>query len=120
MSVSTNTGVANEPMGTQASREDSGTLFDSVRQSKSYKELKVTTQPPEPSKSDDSYMAHANLIELVLATVLIVGGIWLYRRRGREDSRHGSQGAVLLLVVGAIIAIRGSGLLEYHREGIFG
>ncbi len=55
-----------------------------------------------------------SVIELVVAAILIVGGIWLYRRRGREDSRQGSQGAVLLLVVGAIVAIHGSGLLEYR------
>ncbi len=55
-----------------------------------------------------------SVIELVVAAILIVGGIWLYRRRGREDSRQGSQGAVLLLVVGAIVAIHDSGLLEYR------
>ena len=45
---------------------------------------------------------------------LIVGGIILYRRRGREDPLHGSQAAVLLMVVGAIVAIHGLGLLDYR------
>ena len=64
-------------------------------------------------------MPISTIIELVVAVLLIVGGAWLYRRRGREDPRHGSQGAVLLLVVGAILAIHGMGLLEY-RPGTAG
>jgi len=59
-------------------------------------------------------MTTATILELALAAALIVAGIILYRRRGREDSRHGSQGAVILLFIGAILAIHGSGLLEYR------
>ena len=58
------------------------------------------------------YLAHP--VTLGAGAVLLVAGIWLYRRRGREDSRHGSQGAVILLIIGAIMAIYGLGLLEYH------
>jgi hypothetical protein len=54
------------------------------------------------------------ILELVAAAALIVGGILLYRKRGREDPLHGSQSAVLLMVVGAILAIHGLGLLEYR------
>jgi len=54
------------------------------------------------------------ILELVAALALIVGGIILYRRRGREDPNHGSQSAVLLLVVGAILAIHGLGFLDYR------
>ncbi|MBA3512588.1 hypothetical protein [Sphingomonas sp.] len=53
-------------------------------------------------------------LELVAAVALIVGAIILYRRRGRDDPRHGSQGAVLLLIVGVIMLIHGLGLLDYR------
>ena len=46
--------------------------------------------------------------------VLIAAAIWLYRRRGRDDPNHGSQSAVLLLVVGVIMLIHGLGLLDYR------
>ena len=54
------------------------------------------------------------MIELAAAAVLIVGGAWLYWRRGKDDPRHGSQGAVILMTIGAIIAVHGSGLLQYR------
>ena len=59
-------------------------------------------------------MTTVQILELVAALALIVGGIVLYRRRGREDPNHGSQSAVLLMVVGAILLIHGLGLLEYR------
>ena len=59
-------------------------------------------------------MPVATIIELAAAAALIVGGIILYRRRSREDPLHGSQTAVLLMVVGAIVAIHGLGLLDYR------
>ncbi len=59
-------------------------------------------------------MTATTILELVAAAALIVGGVWLYRKRGREDPNHGSQTAVLLLVVGAILAIHGLGLLDYR------
>ena len=59
-------------------------------------------------------MTPTTIIELVVALALIVGAILLYRRRGRDDPRHGSQSAVLLLVVGLIMLIHGLGLLEYR------
>jgi hypothetical protein len=58
------------------------------------------------------YLAHP--ITLGAGIVFLVAGILLYRRRGREDSRQGSQGAVILLFIGAIMAIHGLGLLEYR------
>jgi hypothetical protein len=54
------------------------------------------------------------ILELVAAALMIVAAVWLYRRRGRDDPQHGSQGAVLLLVVGIVMAIHGLGLLNYH------
>ena len=59
-------------------------------------------------------MTSTTIIELVVAIALIGGAIVLYRRRGRDDPRHGSQSAVLLLVVGLIMLIHGLGLLEYR------
>jgi len=54
------------------------------------------------------------IIELALAAALIIGGAWLYWRRGKDDPRLGSQGAVILMIIGLILAIHGSGLLEYR------
>ena len=64
-------------------------------------------------------MTTATLLELALAAALLVGGAWLYWRGGKDDPRHGSQGAVILMFVGLIVAIHGSGLLEY-RPANFG
>ena len=58
------------------------------------------------------YLAHP--VTLGAGVVFLVAGILLYRRRGREDSKHGSQGAVIMLFIGAIMAIHGLGLLEYR------
>ena len=46
--------------------------------------------------------------------LLIGGGAWLYIRRGKADAQHGSQTAVILIFIGAILAIHGLGLLEYR------
>ena len=62
-------------------------------------------------------MPIATILELAIAAALIVGGIWLQVRSRRVDANHGSQGAVILLIVGAILAIHGLGLLEYRPMG---
>jgi hypothetical protein len=54
------------------------------------------------------------VIEMAVAALIAVAAIWLYRRRGAVDKRHGSQSAVLLLALAAIMFIHGSGLLEYR------
>ena len=59
-------------------------------------------------------MTTAQIIEVAIAVALIAGAVVLYRRRGRDDPNHGSQSAVLLLVVGIIMLIHGLGLLEYR------
>lgn len=59
-------------------------------------------------------MTTVQIIEVAVAAALIVAGIWLQVRSKRVDARHGSQGAVLLLAIGAILAIHGFGLLEYR------
>lgn len=65
-------------------------------------------------------MTTVQLIEVSLAALLIGGGAWLQVRGRREDAQHGSQGAVILIVVGLILAIHGLGLLEYRpsNEGV--
>ena len=58
------------------------------------------------------------LIELALAAALIVAGIWLQVRGKRTDANHGSQGAVILIVIGVIMAIHGFGMLEYRKPEV--
>lgn len=62
-------------------------------------------------------MTTLQIAEVAIAAALIVAGIWLQVRGKREDAQHGSQGAVLLLAIGAILAIHGLGLLEYRKPG---
>ena len=60
-------------------------------------------------------MTVTQIIELAIAAALIIGGAYLYRRRGAEgQARTGSQTAVILIFIGLILAIHGSGLLEYR------
>jgi len=59
-------------------------------------------------------MTVASMAELAVAVVLLGAGVVLYRRRGPNDGGYGSQGAVILLVVGVIMAIHALGLLEYR------
>jgi hypothetical protein len=54
------------------------------------------------------------MIELAAAVVLLAAGIYLYRARKRADAGYGSQGAVLLIVVAAILAIHALGLMQYR------
>ena len=53
------------------------------------------------------------MIELAVAVALLAAGLVLYRRRDKADS-YGSQGAVILFVVAAIMAIHALGGLDYH------
>jgi len=59
-------------------------------------------------------MTPQRMIELAVALLFIVAAVWLYRRNRAVDAGYGSQGAVLLLIVGVIVAIHALGLLEYH------
>jgi MprA protease rhombosortase-interaction domain-containing protein len=52
-------------------------------------------------------------IELAVAVALLVAGVLVYRRRDKTDT-YGSQGAVILFVVAAIMAIHSLGGLDYH------
>ena len=62
-------------------------------------------------------MTTARIIELAVAVAILAAGLWLYRRRVATDTgadAYGSQGAVILFVVGAIIAIHALRLMEYR------
>jgi predicted small integral membrane protein len=59
-------------------------------------------------------MTTPRMIELAVAVLFLVAGVWLYRARKAADQGYGSQGAVLLLAVALIMAIHALRLLEYH------
>ena len=58
-------------------------------------------------------MTTGRMIELAAAVVILGTGVYFYRRRDKADS-YGSQGAVILFVVAAIMAIHALGALDYH------
>ena len=59
-------------------------------------------------------MTTLQILEVAIAVALLAAGIWLYRRPSPEPDHYGSQGAVLLFVVAALLAIHGLGLLNYR------
>ena len=60
-------------------------------------------------------MTTIQIIEVAIAAALIVGAVILYRRRGAEgEAKTGSQTAVILLIIGLIVAVHGLGLMEYR------
>ena len=59
-------------------------------------------------------MTTARTIELVVAVLLLGAGIWFYRRPKDASDTYGSQGAVILFVVAAIMAIHALGGLDYR------
>ena len=54
------------------------------------------------------------MIELAVAVAVLGFAVWLYRRNRAVDQGYGSQGAVLLLIIGVIVGIHALGLMEYH------
>ena len=54
------------------------------------------------------------MVELASAALLLATGIWLYRRPKPDGDSYGSQGAVILFVVAAIMGIHAIGGLNYH------
>ena len=54
-----------------------------------------------------------SLVELAVAVLILAAGVFVYRRRDKSDS-YGSQGAVILFAVGAIMGIHAIGGLNYH------
>jgi hypothetical protein len=60
-------------------------------------------------------MTTIEIIEVVVAAALIIGAVILYRRRGAEgEAKTGSQTAVILLIIGLIVAVHGFGMMEYR------
>ena len=65
-------------------------------------------------------MTTGQAIEVAIGAAIAVAGVWLYRRRPSaagadgNDGQYGSQGAVILFVIAAIVLIHGLGWLEYH------
>jgi hypothetical protein len=59
-------------------------------------------------------------LELIAGIVLFVAGIWLYRKRGKEDPRHGSHTAILMFAVALIMIIHSLDLLEVTGLGTRG
>ena len=58
------------------------------------------------------------LIELVVAVLLLGASIYFYRSKPAANdngaSSYGSQGAVIMLVIAAIMGIHALGGLDYH------
>jgi hypothetical protein len=50
-------------------------------------------------------MTTNHVLELVAAAVLLGLGVWLYRKPSPEPDHYGSQGAVLLFAVAAILVV---------------
>ena len=63
-------------------------------------------------------MTTTQVIEILVAVALFALGVWQYRRRSAEDPNHGSQGAVILFVIAALIAMHGLGLFEYRPSAM--
>ena len=63
-------------------------------------------------------MTRTQVIEVLVAVALFALGVWQYRRRSAEDPNHGSQGAVILFFIAALIAMHGLGLFEYRPSAL--
>ena len=64
-------------------------------------------------------MTTGAMIEVAFGVILLGLAIWLYRRPATDGvegrgGQYGSQGAVLLLIIAAILLIHGLGALKYH------
>ena len=59
-------------------------------------------------------MSTGRIIELAAAVAILAVGVWLYRRNRAADAGYGSQGAVLLFAIAAILGVHALGLLHYR------
>jgi hypothetical protein len=59
-------------------------------------------------------MTTGRMIELVAAVLILGAGIYFYRSRKSADEGYGSQGAVILFVIAAIMSAHALGALDYH------
>ena len=58
-------------------------------------------------------MSSLQLLELALGIALLIGGFYVYWRRSAGKD-YGSQGGVLLIIIGALVTIHALGLFEYR------
>ena len=54
------------------------------------------------------------MAEIAIGIAMLAAAVWLYRRPRADGDRYGSQGAVLLIIVAAILLIHGFGGLDYR------
>ena len=59
-------------------------------------------------------MTTTRMIELAAAVAILGVGVWIYRKNNAVYQGYGSQGAVLLFVVGAIMVVHSLGFMEYR------
>ena len=59
-------------------------------------------------------MTAVQLIEVAVAALLIGAGVWRQVRTRRTSPNRGSQTAVLLIAIGALVGVHGLGLMEYR------
>ena len=62
-------------------------------------------------------MTTGRIIELAVAIAILVAGLWFYRRRVATDAganTYGSQGAVILFVIAAIMGAHALGAMDYR------
>ena len=59
-------------------------------------------------------MSWGAVAEIAVGLTMLAAAIWLYRRKPADGDRYGSQGAVLLIIVAAILLIHGFGGLDYR------
>jgi hypothetical protein len=59
-------------------------------------------------------MTTGRMIELAAAVVFLASSVWIYRSQRKSNDGYGSQGAVLLLVIGAIMLAHSLGAFDYH------
>lgn len=59
-------------------------------------------------------MTTVQLLEVAVAALLIGAGVWRQVKTRRTSPNRGSQSAVILIAVGALVGIHGLGLMEYR------
>ena len=59
-------------------------------------------------------ISSGHLIELVAAVLILGAGIYFYRRRDPGGEGYGSQGAVIMFVIAAIMGAHALGAFNYH------
>lgn len=59
-------------------------------------------------------MTTVQLLEVAVAAALIGAGIWRQVKTRRTSPNRGSQTAVILIAIGALVGIHGLGLMEYR------